>query len=679
MDLYSRFLGILTYRQRFMLAALFYFLSVPYASYIAFITFNFWIRQFEWQQQGDIIQKEMNSLTSLLAIRQEQTGTQLMNHRPWAISPKLDQSITEYFSRLKLSKPAENPNTYFLGNGFSVLKEPSINIEPIELGWKELEVHGKKLSFEENNEEHQAIINLLHAQLIKLGYSYALFQGRDLAANNYSRLVLIDLPSLEELIKQLVIRSKLIIASNEGENYTLAEIIALVDRVKKIQQEIENRFNDYFEELIQSEHYTNSELVQVKKSVKNFSKTIVDFLDIISNNQSLLANETPIFENIVNIKRELLRGLIQLQQPFFQKEIWQLHLIHYAFIFQFVVAFLIIFGLVKFHGLSSHLTALRDHIRALAEGKLSHCFTSQGNDAFGKVGQALDRVVEVIGIIMEDLISLSKQIEETTVRVSWAVEEQEKTLREQELIIKAGKKTAQDIAEKAQFLSTLLNEICESSQLTLQAQNANEGLIKMRDNMNTLALSSKEFFSSFDFVADQVQNMQKKVYFLDRLGDHAKMLSLNEKIENANIVKSAGNFAEITDKTELFSDNSEQSTSEIKKIIKDVYTDVELVRGDAERCFSEIRAGVAQLNLVSDQLGEIAKLGEDQQLKFLRVDEVMKMQASISQDIISNIMNLLNPADENILLVQELPKILNDIIMQQKKLTDVVKKMVYIP
>lgn len=102
---------------------------------------------------------------------------------------------------------------------------------------------------------------------------------------------------------------------------------------------------------------------------------------------------------------------------------------------------------------------------------------------------------------------------------------------------------------------------------------------------------------------------------------------------------------------------------------------VKAVKIESLRCLSEISAGVGQLNLVSMQLEEIAKLGEDQQRKFLKVDELMKVQAASSQKVIENIQNLLTPANENAALVHQIPKILGDIIEHQKKLTHVIGKV----
>ncbi len=680
MNLYSRFLGLLTYRQRFLIPAVIFFLFVPYNAYVIIQTFNFWIRQSEWQQEGNTLQQQMNNLLNVVSLRQEQTGAQLLNGETLNVSPAINNSIEEQFKIMMPYETTKDPGTHFLTNGFSLLNDPSIEIKAIEELWKALLSKGAAITFEENNERHQKIVDLLRDQLATLGYSYALFQTRSIALDEYSTLVLVDIPAIEEMIKQVAIKIRLIIASSTDDITTVSEVIALTERIKTGIQKVSNKVQAYNSHLDERNVKKNShEFDKSKKSLNSFVSEITQFLDVIMNNQSSLMNEKSLLQGVLGAKRELVNELYKNQQPLFENERFVNSVYYYAYLIQLLLATIVIFILIKYHVISNHLEALRDHIHNLAKGQLSHCFTSNKNDEFGIVGKALDKVVEVIGIIMADLILLGKKIEETTQKVTWAVQEQGKMLAEQEEIIKGGKKTAQNIAEKAQFLSNLLNELCESSQFTSQAESASSGLKKMRENMGSLADSSKEFIVKFSDVDELVKNMQKKVNFMDRLGDQAKMLSLNEKIENANIITSAGNFSEITDKTELFSDNSEHYTSQIKKIIKDVSADVKMVRGEAEKCFDEIRDGAAQLNLVSNQLEEIARHGKDQQIKFLEVDQMMKKQASASQKIMDSVEKLLVPTNENTALVQELPNILDDIIQQQKKLTEVVNKMVYIP
>jgi methyl-accepting chemotaxis protein len=678
LDFLNRFLGYFTYRQRFLVAAAAYIIFAPYPTYVVIHTLKFWTRQFESQIEGDNIQKKLNGLLSSILIHQEYSAKKLIQKDAIDITHSLDDEISGYFTQLQQEQQNGGGGHFRLGSGFSTVNDAPIDIEPGFKAWRQLLNKEGEFSLVENLQTHQKIVDNLKNELFKLGYSYALFLGDNLPEESYSRLVLERLPELEDKIKELSIKSRLVVDQNNELGDLNYQIMALHEIARDDLSKIEIHFNVFYDSIKLQEGLTITSLQKLKKAFDTFFDTTKKFLNAVSDSESEITLNSRYFTEVVLAKNNLVHEMYHRQHHVYEKELRFNKAFYYSFLIQLSVLVFMAWFLVRFRGLSSHLTALRDHIYNLSRGQLSHCFTSKENDEFGNVGRALDKVVDVITIIINDLVSFSNQIQEITVRVAWAVREQEETLLEQEKIVVDGERTAQDIAKRSSFLSNLLTGMCESSQLIAQAENAHGEIKKMRENMNNLVQSYGHFVVTFDSFADKVQNTQKKVNFMDRLGEQAKMLSLNGKIENASIPNSLVNFSEITNKIGRFSDKSEEATSQIKQIIKEALTGVKSVKGEAQRCLNEISAGVEQLSLVSSQLEGVAKLGENQQLKFLKVDEMMKIQAVSSQKIIQTVQNLLKPATENATLVHQLPKILDEIVDQEKKLKEVISKMVYI-
>jgi methyl-accepting chemotaxis protein len=658
----SKLFGLFSYRQRFLTPAVAYILCTPYPVYVVIETCKFWIRQYEWQIEGNGLQKEMNDLLSNISLYP------FLSTDPEG-SETLIRSIHNGFAVLNSQNHSQETTYYILADGYSRLRAPSISTKDIYEKWNEYRKGGGAATV--SHEQMQDMTEGLRRQLFRLGYSYALFQGHEVSTQSYVNLTLEHLPRIVEMTRRLVTTQRLL-----GENPAQpSQIVALYNEIRREKESLERVFDRFYATFRETHRFSIKELDPLRKSFIDFTTLLTEFIDQRANGVKSPGKDHLEFSDVVWAKDKMIQELYDLQEPVLQHTLSVKKWFYYAFLSQFFFLLLVVWFLVKHRGLSIHLIALRDHINNLAQGNLSYCFTTHEKDEFGIIGKAVDKVVDVIGIIVGDLVSFSKQIEEITVRVSWAVREQEETLLEQEKIITEGKKSAQQISERARFLSNLLSEMCESSQLTVQAEHAHSDLKKMRANMDALVRASGDFLLNFNSFSEKVISTQKKVNFMDHLGDQAKMLSLNGKIENAGILKTAANFSEITKKIERFSDNSEEATSRIKKIIKESMEGVKAVKTESLRCLSEISAGVGQLNLVSMQLEEIAKLGEDQQRKFLKVDELMKVQAGSSQKIIENIQNLLTPANENAALVQQIPKILGDIIEQQKKLTNVIGKV----
>lgn len=677
LNLYYRFLGLFTYRQRFLFTALFaLILATPYQSYITFPVFHLWNRQAAWRVEGDQIQRNLNKMLSAVLLRQELTNNQIIQDANIVIANDQNKEIESLFKALGSSESYGEQKTYLLANGFSEVAAPSLNLIPGKEAWKGIVNKSTSLTPQENYELYQTLVNHILALLKEVEYSYVLGVTTDPLGKSYSRIVLEIIPDMDALINEMMIKSKWIIAYHEDESYLTSQVLGLHEKVKNNLQNFRGVFQSYSEGVKEFDKDSVPSLNRVKKAFEAYFLTVETFLDILANNQFSLLNESTVYENTVKTKEELLSGLYELQHPYFVDAYNHNYQAYYTFIGVYLMLYVMMYFCLKFRLLSSHIEALKKHIQMVSVGKLSYSFTSQLNDEFGLVGRALDKVVDVIRIIISDLVSLSTQIEQITARVAGAVQDQEYALKEQEKIILDGERTADEIADKAQFLSTLLGKISQSSQQTQHAEAADSGLKKMHEHMEALAKSTSQFLINFDKVAQYVQAMRRKVNFMDRLGEQAKTLSLKGKIENATIVSSAGNFDEITNTIERFSGNSEESTSLIKQITKEVSSDVKEVQEEAGKCFSEINAGAEKLTLVSRQLEQIANLAEDQQVKFLKVEEMMKVQAGSSQNMILSIRELLRPSIENAKLVQQLPEIIHSITEQQKKLAQVINQMV---
>lgn len=679
MEFIKKLFNGFTYRQLILAPAISYIFFAPYPAYLVEEFCRFWLRQYEWQLEGNTIQKTINQMLNHLSQLQILTSSALLNGA--TINPEeIEESIREVNSHFIIlmeynDKISQTENR--LAAGFSMLRAPSLEIDPIYGKWNAFYRSIKSQSLKESEAMLQEIINLLRIELIDLGYSYALFEGRNPSTFHYASLVLKRLPRLLELAKEISTKSALASSAQMEDDALNSQLFALYELAKNGKQESEIAFETLYRTYRETEKHSISQLDGLRKTFYNFSSKLGAFLELISEGGRISKENFPNIEEIIETKRELYDRLYSTQQPLLERQLLSYQHFFYLFIIQFVVLLFFAWIIVRFRGLSIHLVELGAHIRRLAKGELSPCFATKEHNEFGVIGSALDKVVDVLKIIVSDLAMFSKKIGEITQRVAWAVNEQEFSLLEQEKIILDGKKRALEISERATFLSDLLAQISRSSELSTQADQAHSDLRKMRTNMNYLIKASGDFLNNFEAFSTIVNQSQTKVNFMDKLGEEAKMLSLNGKIENANILRSAGNFSEITQKIERFSISSDESTSKIKKIIQEIHGGVKTVKREAKRCLSEIGAGVGQLAIVSDKLEEIAKLGEDQQRKISRVEGLMKEQSVTSQKIIDSVQKLLIPAHENVGLVHEMQVILDVIVIQQKKLSEIMSRLVF--
>lgn len=673
--LFQRF----TYRQLILAPAISYIFFAPYPAYLVEEFCRFWLRQYEWQMTGNTIQKSINQMLDHLSQLQIAFSSAVLNGTPINLEEIGDsmREVNAHFILLMEFDGTRALSPHQLAPGFSSVRTPTLEIDPIYGKWNAFNRTIKSESSEGAEEELQTIINLLRIELIDLGYTYALFQGRNRTMPHYSSLVTKRVPRLLELTKEISIKSALASSIQMEDDALNSQLFALYELAKNGRQESEIAFENLYRAYRENNKLSISQLDGLRKSFHDFSSKLNTFLELISEGGRISQENFPNIKEIVEAKQELFEKLYNTQQPILERELLSYRNFFYLFITQFAVLLILAWIIVRFRGLSIHLIALCEHIQQLTKGQLAPCFATKEHNEFGEIGAALDKVVDVLKIIVSDLAMFGKQIGEITQRVAWAVKEQEFSLLEQEKIIIEGKKTALEISERASFLSELLAKVSRSSELSTQADQAHSDLRKMRTNMNYLIQTSGDFLKNFDTFSTIVNQSQTKVNFMDKLGEEAKMLSLNGKIENANILRSAGNFSEITQKIERFSVSSDESTSKIKSIIQEIQGGVKTVKKEAKRCLNEIGAGVGQLAIVSDKLEEIAKLGEDQQKKISRVEGLMKIQSDTSQKIIDSIQKLLLPSHENVGLVHETQGILDEIVSQQKKLSQIMSELVF--
>lgn len=242
------------------------------------------------------------------------------------------------------------------------------------------------------------------------------------------------------------------------------------------------------------------------------------------------------------------------------------------------------------------------HSSKIAAGNLSQRLTEDRTDELGKLGQDLntmtDGLAEITRNIREssqNMTSLLDEVKHASDMQSTGVSEQASSINEITASLEEIDKSATQTMEKAKALGQISEQTSQKGQLGLDAvKQSIIGMKSIHDKVQTIAKTILE-------LSNQTQQIGEITTVVTTLALQSKMLALNASIEAAKAGEAGKGFAVVAAEVKNLAEQSEQSTTQVQKILEDIRHGTE----KAVIVTEEGAKGVAEGTSVVEQMGEI--------------------------------------------------------------------------
>lgn len=255
---------------------------------------------------------------------------------------------------------------------------------------------------------------------------------------------------------------------------------------------------------------------------------------------------------------------------------------------------------------------------AIAEGDLTNCIESSGNDETGMLLKAMKRMSEKLQQLVREVTESSltvaseaNQIAAGNISLSQRTEEQASSLEETASSMEEMTSTVRQSAENAGHANHLASEARQS------AEKGGAVVADAIEAMNEINRSSRQ-------VADIIG-------VIDEIAFQTNLLALNAAVEAARAGEQGRGFAVVASEVRNLAQRSASSAKEIKELIEDSVAKVNQGAELVENSGTTLNEIIERVNKVTEIVAEIAAASEEQSSGIDQVNRAVMQLDELTQ------------------------------------------------
>ncbi len=233
------------------------------------------------------------------------------------------------------------------------------------------------------------------------------------------------------------------------------------------------------------------------------------------------------------------------------------------------VSLLISFYTIK--SISRYITLFREQSNRIATGDLTQRIVINSTDEMGQLGRDLNTMTDSLATITkqiteacQNMVSTIEEVNHSVNAQSAGASEQASSINEITASLEEIEKSSIQTMEKATALGESAEHTQEQGQLGLEAvEQSINGMKAARDKVQAIAQTILD-------LSNQTQQVGEITAVVTGLAQQLKMLALNASIEAAKAGEVGKGFAVVAAEVKNLAEQSEQSTTQVQKILEDI-------------------------------------------------------------------------------------------------------------
>jgi len=320
----------------------------------------------------------------------------------------------------------------------------------------------------------------------------------------------------------------------------------------------------------------------------------------------------------------------------------------YASAFNLVVALLIlsttltvVFAWLLTRSITQPIASALHAAEHIAEGDLTQSIRVNGRDEPGRLLQAMASMQEKLRQTLLHISGSASQLASAAEELNSVTDESARGLTQQNNEI-------EQAATAVNEMTCAVEEVARNAVSTAEASNdatqsASEGRNLVRETVSAIELMSSEVQSSANRIselAEESRDIGKVLDVIRGLADQTNLLALNAAIEAARAGDAGRGFAVVADEVRALAHRTQQSTSEIERMIDSIQSGtehaVESMRTSTERADSTLsiaRGAGGALDTINTAVNEINE-------RNLVIASAAEEQALVAREVDRNLVNI---------------------------------------
>lgn len=256
------------------------------------------------------------------------------------------------------------------------------------------------------------------------------------------------------------------------------------------------------------------------------------------------------------------------------------------------------------HSILHYINIFRSQSKRIASGDLTQRVAVSSHDEMGMLGEDLNNMTERLSNINKqiteschNMVSMLTEVKHAVDSQSAGASEQASSINQITASLEEIEKSAAQTMQKAKALGEVAERTRTKGELGLDAvEQSINGMKNVRDKVQTIAQTILD-------LSNQTQQVGEITAVVNTLAQQSKMLALNASIEAAKAGEAGKGFAVVAAEVKNLAEQSEQSTTQVQKILEDIRHATEKAVMAMEEGTKGVDAGTGLV----EQTGEIVR------------------------------------------------------------------------